>query len=102
MNIAVIGDYCAEQYQDLIQRVQMAQPEDQVLDLSKHNRGSWKTMCNQRFEDIFRAHRVVIGYGWRTNIDARRDITYAQALGRDCFIDIDGQFLPFPQYARAI
>lgn len=102
MNIAVIGDYQSPQYNNLLQKIRMARPEEQILDLSSHQTGSWKKMCNARFEDIFRSHQVIIGNGWRTNIDARRDITYAQELKKECLIEIDGTFRPFPEYAREI
>lgn len=101
MIIAVIGDYDIQQYQDLLQRVRTAYPEDQVLDLSRHNK-SWKKNLEARFEDICIAHLVIIGFGWRYKIDAKRDVTHAQYLGRECFIDREGRFLSFPQYATEI
>ncbi len=102
MNIAVIGDYQSPQYKNQLQRLEMALPEEHILDLSSHRTGSWKKMCDARFEDIFRSHKVIIGNGWRTNIDARRDITYAQSLKKECLIEIEGVYRPFPEYAREI
>jgi len=102
MNIVVIGDYQSPQYKDLLQRVHMALPEELILDLSSYRTGSWKKMYDARSEDIFRAHKVIIGNGWRTNIDARRDITYAQELKKECLVEIDGTYRPFPEYAREI
>ena len=101
MNIAVIGDYDILQYKDLVQRVKIAYPEDDVLDMSRH-KGTWKKNLEARFEDICSAHLVIIGFGWRYKIDAKRDVTHAQYIGRECFIDREGKFLSFPEYATEI
>ena len=102
MRIAVIGDYESQTYKALVQRVRIARPEEDVIDLSGHQTGSWKKMQNVRFTEIGSAHQVVISDVWHNHFDAKKDITHAQSLNKECFIDRDGQFLPFPEYAERI
>jgi hypothetical protein len=102
IKIAVIGDYESPFYHDFVARIKMVKPEEDVLDLSKHKSGSWKKILDARFEDIFSSHLVVIAANFRTSLNARRDITYAQQIGRECLIENDGRLLPFPEYAREI
>ena len=102
MKIAVIGDYGSEQYQLLLDRVRILKSDEEVLDLSRHRKGNWNKMLEARFEDIKNAHQVVISDDWEVHFDARRDITHAQSLNKQCFIEHGGQFLPFPQYARRV
>jgi hypothetical protein len=102
MKIAVIGGYQSPQYKELLQRVAILKSDEEVMDLSRHQKGSWNKMLEARFEDIKNAHQVVIGDDWEDHFDAKRDITHAQSLDKQCFIEHGGQFLPFPQYARKI
>ena len=100
MNIAVIGDYESPTYIDMVQRVKILNPEEVVSDLSRHKTGGWKKMLESRFTDIVNSHRIVISHDWNDHLDAKRDITHAQLLNKECFIERDGQFRPFPEYAE--
>ena len=100
MIIAVIGDYESPTYKDMVQRVQILNPEEEVFDLSRHKTGGWKKMLESRFTDIRSAHRIAISYDWHNHLDAKRDITHAQLLNKECFIEREGQFRPFPEYAE--
>ena len=102
MVISVIGDYDSPEYKELLQKVKMAKPEEKVMDLSRHQSLSWDRMRKSRFEDITNSHLVVIGSDFRNSVEARRDITHAQNISKDCKIYRDGQFLPFPEYADRI
>ena len=102
MRISVIGDYSLPEYKELLQIVKMAKPEEKVIDLSRHQSLSWDKMRKSRFEDITGSHLVVIGADFRNSVEARRDITHAQNLSKECKIYREGQFLPFPQYAQKI
>jgi len=102
MIIAVIGEYDSPNYQELLQRVKIAKPEEHVLDLSRHQSVNWKKMLDGRFADIGIAHQVVICSDWRIHFDAKRDITQAQLLNKEIFIDREGQFLQFPEHAHMI
>ena len=100
MKIAVIGDYESSTYKDIVQRVKILNPEEDVLDLSKHKTGGWKKMLESRFKDIGNAQQIAISHDWHNHLDAKRDITHAQSLNKECFIERDGQFRPFPEYAE--
>ncbi len=102
MKIAVIGDYESPEYKELLQRVKILKPDEQVLDLSRHQKSSWSKMLESRFADIRNAQQVVISDDWESHFDAKRDITQAQSLNKECFIDQGGRFLPFPEYARRL
>ncbi len=102
MKIAVIGDYESRAYKDLLQRVKIIKPEEDVIDLSRHQNGSWSKMMESRFGDIRSALLVVISDDWHNHLDAKRDITYAQSLNKECFINHHGQFLPFPEFAQKL
>jgi hypothetical protein len=98
MNIAVIGDYKSPKYLDLLMKVKIMQPDEQVFDLSRHKDGDWSKLLSERFSDISNAHRVFISSDWCNHFDAKRDITYAQSLHKECFIECDGKFLPLEQF----
>lgn len=100
MKVAVIGDYESPAYKELLQRVRILMPDEEVLDLSRHQKTSWNRRLENRFADIKNALQVIISDDWDDHFDAKRDITHAQSLKKDCFIDRNGQFLPFPEYAR--
>lgn len=102
MIIAVIGDYESPEYKDLVQRVKISQPEEHVLDLGRHKSFNWKKLLDARFADIETAHQVIICSDWRNHFDAKRDITQAQLLNKEIFIDRDGQFLQFPENANRL
>ncbi len=102
MIVVVIGDYESPEYLDLLQRVKILQPEESVLDLSLHHFPTWKQSMDARFADIESAHRVIICNDWRKHFDVKRDITQAQLLNKEIFIERDGQFLPFPEHAHQI
>lgn len=102
MIIAVIGDYGSQEYSELVGRIRMVKPEEIVIDLSKHNSGSWIKDMRSRFRDIGNSHQLVISRHWQDYLEAKRDITHALSLHKECFIERDGQFLPFPQYAEKI
>jgi hypothetical protein len=102
MKIAVIGDYQSPEYKELFQRVTILKPDEEVLDLSRHQKGSWNKLLENRFADIKNAHQIVISDNWHDHLEAKRDITHAQSLNKECFIEHGGQFLPFPEYARKI
>jgi len=102
MKIAVIGDYQSPEYTELLQRVRIIKSDEEVLDLSRHQKSSWNKMKESRFADIKNAHQVVISDNWHDHLDAKRDITHAQSLNKECFIEHGGQFLPFPEYARKL
>jgi hypothetical protein len=99
MRIAVIGDYQSPEYKELLKRIKILKPDEQVLDLSGHQKSSRTKMPEARLVDIKNAHQIVISGDWDNHPDAKSDITHAQSLGKECFIDRDGQFLPFPEYA---
>jgi len=100
MRLAVIGDYESPTYQEFLERVKIIFPGEQVLDLSRHKAEIWKTLADARMQDIESAHTVIISRDWSSHVDSRVDITRAQALKKECFIEIDGRFLPFPEYAK--
>ena len=102
MKVAVIGDYESPEYQVLLQRVRIIKADEEVLDLSRHQKSSWNKMKEYRFADIKNAHQIVISDDWHDHLEAKRDITLAQSLNKECFIEHIGQFLPFPEYARKI
>ena len=52
MKVAVIGDYESPEYKELLQRVKILKPEEEVLDLSRHQKSSWNKMLESRFSDI--------------------------------------------------
>lgn len=95
MNIAVIGDYGSPEYRDLLIKVAIMQPEEKIFDLSVHNKGTWKEMLQARLVDIGNAHMVIICDDWHSHFDAKRDITHAQSLRKELFIECDGKFIPF-------
>ena len=98
--IAVIGDYESPKYKTLLQDVKRLKPEEEVLDLSRH-KGSWSNQLDKRFTDISNADCVVISADWHKHFDAKRDITHAQSKHKDCFVEREGQFLPFPEHSVA-
>lgn len=102
MDIAVIGDYDSPEYRDLLMKVKIMQPDENIIDLSRHKGGDWSKLLNARFTDIGNAHRVIICSNWRNLFDAKRDITHAQSLHKECFIECDGKFLPLEQCASRI
>ena len=102
MNIAVIGDYGSPQYHDLLMKVKIMQPDEHILDLSRHKNGDWSKLLHARFTDISNAHQVIICSDWHNHFDAKRDITHAQSLHKEIFIESDGKFFSFPGYAERI
>lgn len=104
MLIAVIGDYLSPEYQVLLEKVKSVKQDEAILDLSRHQKGSWNNMLKARFADIASAHEVIIGTDWHNDIDAKRDITHAQSLHKDCFVYLrsEGVFRPFPEYAERV
>jgi hypothetical protein len=100
MRIAVIGDYESPEYQDLLMRVQIVFPGETVLDLSRHGSVFWKKSKDERLKDIELAQIIIICADWDRLTDAKIDITRAQSLRKECFIDITGKFLPFPEFAK--
>ena len=102
MVIVVIGDYESPKYQELLQLVKIYKPEEEVIDLSRHQNLNPSIMRVSRFADIETAHQVVISNDWDNNIDTKRDITQAQFLHKETFIYRDGQFLPFPEFAHKL
>jgi len=102
MRIAVIGDYESPGYKDLLQLVKIIFPEEDVIDLSRHQSGEWKKRSIARYLDIESAHRVMIGNDWSDHFDTKSDITNAQKLSKEIFIEFNGRFLPFPQNAVRI
>lgn len=99
MRIAVIGDYESSNYQDLLQRVKIIFPGESVLDLSRFT-GDWKKRADARLEAISSSYEVIICADWIYLTDVKIDITRAQSLKKECYIDVDGKFLPFPEYAK--
>ena len=99
MRIAVIGDYQSPEYRELLRRIRILKSEEQVLDLSVHQKSSTTRMSEARLVDIKNAHQIVISGDWDNHPNAKSDIAHAQSLGKECFIDRDGQILPFPEYA---
>jgi len=97
MRIAVIGDYESPEYKELLQLVKIIFPEEVVLDLSRYQNGDWKKRSNARYVDIESAHQVMISNDWVDHFDAKSDITNAQKLSKEIFIEFNGRFLPFPQ-----
>ncbi len=102
MKIAVIGDYASPGYKDLLLKVKIAFPEEEVMDLSRHDQTVWAKQLNARFTDISAASLVIIGKDWTRSFDAKRDITHAQSLHKDCLIEREEAFRPFPEYAESI
>ena len=99
MKLAVIGDYESPSYQELLERVKIIFQGETIIDLSAC-KGSWKQKSDDRIDLIGLSHRVIICKEWDVLTDVKKDITAAQALGKECLIDIGGQFLPFPEYAK--
>jgi hypothetical protein len=97
MIIVVIGNYVSPEYHDLLMKVKIMQPEEQVMDLSRHKNSDWSKQLQARFTDIGNAHMVIISSDWRLHFDAKRDITHAQSLHKECFVECDGRFLPLDQ-----
>lgn len=102
MIIAVIGDYSSPKYKELLLRIKMAKPFETILDLSRHQKRSLNKIPEARFADIANSHQVVIGDHWKGSIDTHSDIAHAQNLHKECFIEHEGQFLPFPEYAERV
>ena len=99
MKLAVIGDYESPSYLELLERVKIIFQGETVLDLSAFP-GSWKQKSDARIDTIGRSHMVIISQDWSVLTDAKKDITCAQALKIECYVDVDGKFLPFPEYAK--
>jgi hypothetical protein len=95
MRIAVVGDYTSPKYQDLLLRVKIAFPEEEVLDLSRHEQRNDETRKKARFSDIEEAHHIIISNDWQWSIDARNDITKAHQFHKDLFVEMDGAFRPY-------
>jgi hypothetical protein len=102
MRIAVIGDYSAPEYRELIVKIKTGFPEDIILDLSVHHKGQSRNKRRSRQEDIATAHIVVISEMWLSTIEPRKDVPFAQSAGKECFIERFGQFHPFPEYAERL
>jgi hypothetical protein len=102
MKVAVIGDYESPEYQVWLQRVRILKSDEEVLDLSRYQKSSGNKMKEYRFADIKSAHQIVISDDGHDHLEAKRDITHAQWLNKECFIEHGGQFLPFPEYARKL
>lgn len=99
MKIAVIGDYESPQYRDTLLKVAVIQPDETILDLSRHTKGIWSAKSKSRFTDIEDSSIVVVVPGWDRSIDAKTDITYAQKLHKNCMSEVDGKFIPFGPYS---
>lgn len=102
MIIAVIGNYELPEYKEFLEKVKIACPEEEILDLSRHPGYNWGKKCKARFEDISSSHRVIINEDYKDFIDSRRDVSYAMQHKRTCFIYVDRQFKPFPSFARSL
>jgi hypothetical protein len=102
MNIAVIGNYVLPDYQKFLNKISGVKPDDKVTDLSRHRSGSWDNMKKKRQEDIADSHMVVIGAGWKTSVDAMVDLTYAQKLRKEIYLEVDGQILLYPDCAVSL
>jgi hypothetical protein len=100
MLIAVIGDYLSPNYKTLLENVKRLKPDEQILDLSRHHHVTWKREKDERYKDIENADEVVIGADWPRHFDAKLDITYAQSKYKDCYVEYEGRFLPFPDGVR--
>lgn len=92
MNIAVIGDYESPQYQELLQIVKIAFPDDNILDLSTHQKGDYKAREKARQNLIKGAFMFIYDHKWEESTEIRQDITYAQKAGLDGYLYAAGQF----------
>lgn len=100
MRIAVIGDYKSPGYIDLLMKVTIFIEDVFVLDLSKHNTGSWTDMRDARWADIESAHQVIVCNDWLDqNIDVKVDIQKARCLGKELLVFYDGYLIPLQLYA---
>jgi hypothetical protein len=45
---------------------------------------------------------VVFGAGWKTSVDAMVDLTYAQKLGKEIYLEVEGQILLYPDCAVSL
>jgi hypothetical protein len=100
MNIVVIGDYESLQYQDLLQIVRIAFPDDKVLDLSIHKTGDYKSREKARQNVIKGAFMFVYDQKWEESTEIRQDITYAQKAGLDGYLYAAGQFRAYTSVYR--
>jgi hypothetical protein len=97
MIIAVIGDYESPKYKDLLLKIKVLQPEETIIDLSRHRNGDWGKLKHARFTDISNADTVVAGSDWQDHFESRHDIHHAQSLHKDLLIECDGKFFPLSQ-----
>ena len=100
--IAVIGDYKSPKYKDLLTLVKSLQPDEFVIDMSRHSKdktGSWKKEVDARYNDIDSAHLVVVAADWNDHLDAKVDLHQAQHLHKELMLECNGQIIPFRQNA---
>jgi hypothetical protein len=100
MIIAVLGDYASANYTKLRDRVIALFPHEDVRDFSLHQNPNWKKGAESRLSEIQAASLVIICDDWQDHIDVIHDINESQKIHKECFIDFNGQFLPFPEYSR--
>ena len=101
MRIAVIGDYESREYRNLILTLKAyKEPDDYVLDLSRHKEGSWTDMRDARWLDIDSAHQVILSDDCKNRkLDVMVDIDKALKLGKELVFFHDGETTPSKDYA---
>jgi hypothetical protein len=73
MIIAVIGEYGWPRYNQLVKLVQTMRPNDEIVDLSKHQSPNWTISLDKRSTDIKNSDIVVISRNYKDVYDGRRD-----------------------------
>lgn len=98
MDIAVIGNYKSKKYQELLKMVRNLKPDDRVIDLSRHQSTAWGKQLHDRYTDIGNAHIVIISEDWRDHFETRNDLTHAQKLHKELYLEYEQRFIPFPTH----
>lgn len=96
MKIVVIGEPSKESYKELLSAVQVAFPEDKVLDLSVYDSKSFTTDQKNRQAVIRAAQMAVFDSEWEDSVLIRQDVTHALKCGTDLYLYRAGQFHSWP------
>jgi len=102
MKISVIANYESVSFRVLLERVRCFFPEEDVLDLSRHQGNDWKKIDQNRIIDISGSSLVIVCQDWKNHIDVVHDLTEAQKRGKDILIEVDGGFVPLTHQTARI